>query len=84
MQELEHQERQEQAPPQKPPPAAVQDSRVPVVRPYNTPMPPDGVMVGGDVASGRSSRPRQRDAWEVSDERVVEPGATVTLKGDKK
>jgi|GEM_PF-6344124 len=65
-----------------PPPRPTADPRVPVSRPHNTPMPPGGVMVGG-ADSSASSRV-ERDPWEIPDEHVVEPGATVTVRRSKK
>ena len=96
--EAEEQERQEKerqalppreppAPPQEPPPA--HDSRVPQHRPLNTPMPQDGVMVGGAGGPPQAMRPRPRerdapDPWAIPSDKIVEPGATVTVKGTKK
>jgi hypothetical protein len=62
---------------------------VPVQTPMNTPMPQDGVMVGGGQAPPQTMRKRPpdrapRDPWDIPSDKVVEPGATVTLKGGKK
>ena len=100
VEEVEEQERQEQerreqaaaAPPlppaDPPPPAAVtHDPRVPQTRPLNTPMPQDGVMIGGASGPAQGTRPRprqERDPWAPSQDRIVEPGATVTVKRSKK
>ena len=89
-QERREQERQTQpsrpAPSETPPPP---DPRVPQQRRLNTPMPQDGVMVGGEQAPSQAMRPRPRerdapDPWAISNDKVVEPGATVTIKGGKK
>jgi hypothetical protein len=74
--------RQQPVPPPKP------DPRVPVERPYNTPMPREGVMIGGGTPPERppSRVPMPKvphDPWTPSQDRVIAPGATVTLK-DKK
>lgn len=77
--------------PSPPPPAPVspRDPRVPVERPYNTPMPREGVMVGGGTPPERPSSqvPKSRaprDPWTPTQDHVVSPGATVTVKGPKK
>lgn len=81
-----------QAPPPRPPPVE-QPSRDPRVppdpAPYNTPMPKGGVMIEVPQQPHeplrRRPQPRApRDPWEIPKEKVVEPGATVTLKGKKK
>jgi len=57
-------------------------------RPYNTPMPSGGVMVGGEPAPpARSPRPAPRDPpdpWAPKQDNVIQPGATVTLRGGRK
>jgi hypothetical protein len=92
-QERQDREREQQAarqpPPEPPPQAAPRDPRVPVQTPMNTPMPQDGVMVGGGQAPPQTMRKRPpdrapRDPWDIPSDKVVEPGATVTLKGGKK
>ena len=75
--------------PQPAPTPPVRDPRIPVVEPLNTPMPQDGVMIGGGTGppSTMQKRPPERaprDPWDVSNDKVVEPGATVTMKGGKK
>lgn len=96
--EAEEQERREQErraaqppPQQQPPPQPPQapDPRVPQQRPLNTPMPQNGVMVGGGAAPEQPmrQRPRERaphDPWAIPTDKVVEPGAKVTVKGGKK
>jgi hypothetical protein len=85
------------APPPKPSPApdgaAAQpprDPRVPAPdAAYNTPMPQGGVMVGGGQAPDQEMqrRPRVREAkdpWAIQQDKIVEPGATVTVKSGKK
>lgn len=52
----------------------------PEQKPFNTPMPQGGVMLGG----GEASAPQpDENPWAIPDEQIVEPGAKVTLKGDK-
>jgi hypothetical protein len=82
-------------PPQQPPPPRPTeaqrppDPRVPAdPRPFNTPMPQGGVMIGGgdvppDQGQQRTSAP-EKDSWAIPKEKIVEPGARVTLKGGKK
>lgn len=88
--ERERQEAQEAERRQQPPPAPARDPRVPDNR-YNTPMPQGGVMVGGGVPppDTRQSPPKPQepeDPWAPKKDKrtVVQPGAVVTLKGDKK
>jgi len=70
----------------EPPP---RDPRLPAEpRPFNTPMPQGGVMVGRedmppDQGQQRTSAP-QKDPWAIPTQKVVEPGARVTLKSKKK
>lgn len=64
------------------------DPRVPLdPRPFNTPMPQGGVMVGtGDVLPDQGqqrSKVRVKDPWAVTNDKVVKPGAKVTLKSKK-
>lgn len=73
-----------------PDPAPTRDPRVPPdPGPYNTPMPQGGVMVGGGQVPQREAQrppiPREpKDPWAIPTDKIVEPGATVTVKGGKK
>lgn len=81
-----------QAPPPRPvqePPSPRDPRAPPDPAPYNTPMPKEGVMIQDPETPHeplrRRPKPRApRDPWEIPKEKVVEPGATVTLKGTKK
>jgi len=70
-----------QAPREPPPPQQVPPN-------YNTPMPRQGVMVGGGVGHAPSRNPSQvpvvHDPWAVRKDTVIQPGATVVLKSKKK
>jgi hypothetical protein len=51
-------------------------------------MPQGGVMVGGadvpaDQGQQRTKAP-EKDPWAITNDKVVQPGARVTLKGKKK
>lgn len=86
-QERERKEAQRKATP-PPPSSPPRDPRVPDNR-YNTPMPQDGVMVGGGEASPDpvQQRPTSRepvDPWSPKQDRVVKPGARIVLKSSKK
>jgi len=80
--------------PQPPTPSSTEaqpprDPRVPAdPRPFNTPMPQGGVMVGGgNVPADQGQRiagPPAKDPWAIPSEKVVSPGAKVTLKSGKK
>lgn len=76
-----------QAPPQQPPaprgPIPTSDPRVKTPPPMNTPMPQEGVMIGGGPAPPESSKP-EHDPWAVPKDKVVEPGARVVVKSGKK
>lgn len=70
-----------QPPPEAPPPRPVTDGL------YNTPMPRNGVMVGGGNAPHEAPSqlpPEPHDPWTPRKDHVVQPGAVVTLSGDKK
>lgn len=86
--EKEEARRREQRAAQPAPKPPAPDPRVPDTR-YNTPMPQEGVMVGGgDVPeSPMQKRPTPRepaDPWSPRQDRVVKPGAKVVLKGSSK
>jgi len=76
-------------PPPQPPAPATRDPRVPDNR-YNTPMPQAGVMVGGGPVPPSTPQgpppppPKPHDPWAPKQDRVVQPGAVVTFKEDKK
>lgn len=88
--ERERREQEEARRAAQAPSAPASDPRVPETRPMNTPMPQGGVMVGGSEpppgpAPSRVPAPHEpRDPWEIPKDRVVEPGATVTVKGGQK
>ncbi len=88
--EARQREEQEAAARRAAQPRVAVDPRVAAPRPMNTPMPSAGVMVGGGEAPPQPSRqrpppsPQIKDPWAIPTEKVVEPGAVVTLKGDKK
>jgi hypothetical protein len=68
-----------------PPPSVEQQ---PHSQPFNTPMPPEGVMVGGEPlppATARARLPVREaiDPWAPRKDIVVEPGGTVTLRRRK-
>jgi len=80
-------------PPRQPPPqntaAPQRDPRLPPEpAPYNTPMPHGGVMVGGGAAPAEpGQKPPKRkaeDPWAIPKDKIVQPGATVTVKTKKK
>ena len=80
---------QKEAEPEPPPPAP-REPPPPQQQPanYNTPMPRQGVMVGGGSghAPGRnpSQVPAVHDPWSPRKDTVIQPGATVVMKSKKK
>jgi len=76
---------------QAPPPPSSEPKRDPRVpppeQPYNTPMPQGGIMIGEGKVPNQQQRPvprQPKDPWAIPEEKVVEPGATVTVKSRKK
>ena len=70
--------------PSYPPPRPVQP---PAHAPYNTPMPGQGVMVGGGEAPARAPSqlpPEPHDPWAPRKDTIIQPGATVVMKSKKK
>jgi hypothetical protein len=60
------------------------DPRLPPPKPaVNTPMPQGGVMIGGAAPEPQPQAPA-KDPWAIPKDKVVQPGARVTLKGGKK
>jgi len=77
----------EPPPPSTSPPPPRPQPPAPAPAAFNTPMPHQGVMVGGDAVPSRAPSqlpPEPQDPWAPRKETIVEAGATVVMKTKKK